>query len=348
MALRHLHWMLIVASACRPASTIEAGDGGVGLPAIVELPNGAQGIGLDDLRYSMRLGRIVSPAGRTGAIDLVDPKSLEVTSIAGFTADSNFDGSDLQGVESADEGGGFLFGNDRSADKLGVLDPATKTVVASVQLELTEPDYVRYVESTSEVWITQPSKGRVEVLAVPTTGTPTPVHAAFIPVPGGVEGLAIDNAHHQAYTHSSQGTVAVINLDTRLVTGAWNTGCSSQHGIPQLDEQRGWLFTGCSNARVAMLDVNDSGKQLGSFTLGSGATILAYAPALQHFYLRGDGYPTVAVLQASASGLKLLGSAQATSKGHCMAADDQGNFWVCDWSPARLLRFKDPFPGATP
>jgi len=36
----------------------------------------------------------------------------------------------------------------------------------------------------------------------------------------------------------------------------------------------------------------------------------------------------------------------ATPKGHCMTADDRGNFWVCDWQMGRLLRFHDPYPGA--
>lgn len=314
---------------------------------IVDLPNGAAGIGLDDLRYSAGLGRIVVPAGRTGNVDLVDPATLVVTSFGGFTSAAQFDGSDQQGVESADEGGGLVFGNDRSAFKLGVVDPLAQMMVASVQLERTEPDYVRYVQSTHEVWITNPGMSRIEVLSVPATGTPIPTHAAFIDVPGGVEGLTIDDTRHQAYTHLFAGAVAVVDIRTRAVVANWPTGCASSHGIPALDDRLGWLFAGCSSARTVVLDIDHGGAQLGSYTLGPGPTILAYSPSLRHLYIRGDGYPQVAVLQVSPLGaLSLLGMVSATPKGHCMTADDRGNFWVCDWQMGRLLRFQDPYPGA--
>lgn len=39
----------------------------VGATAKVPMPGGEQGIGLDDLRYSPELGRLVVPAGRTGS-----------------------------------------------------------------------------------------------------------------------------------------------------------------------------------------------------------------------------------------------------------------------------------------
>jgi hypothetical protein len=161
-----------------------------------------------------------------------------------------------------------------------------------------------------------------------------------------VEGLTIDRTRRQAYTHNFGGAIAVIDIDRRTVVATWPTGCSASHGIPALDEERGWLFGGCTSAKAVVLDVDHGGAQLGGYSLGPGATILAYAKASHHLYLRGDGYPEVAILQVSSSGaLALLGLAQATNKGHCMTADDRGNFWVCDWRGGRILRFRDPFPG---
>src|SRR5262245_36748624 len=46
------------------------------------LPGGDKGIGFDDLRYSPALHRVLVPAGRTGTLDLVDPDTMNVTSIA--------------------------------------------------------------------------------------------------------------------------------------------------------------------------------------------------------------------------------------------------------------------------
>jgi len=341
-----------VSSSAGASSSSTAASSGGSSPGgydAVDLPGGSVGIGLDDLRFSTKLDRIVSPAGRTGAIDLVDPDTLEVTSIPGFSAFDTWNGSDLQGVESADEGGGLVFGNDRTAQKLGIVDPSVEKLVASVQLDATEPDYVRYVASTSEVWITQPGKGRIDVLSVPASGDPTPLQAAYIPVPAGPEGLAIDNTRKRAYTHASGG-IAVIDLVGRTVLGTWPTGCSSEHGIPQIDEARGLLFAGCSAAEVVVLDLDNGGAELDRYPLGSGgATILAYSPSLRHFYLRGDGGVKVATLGVGPSGkLSLLGTVDAMPAGHCMTADDRGRFWVCDWKSGRLLRFVDPYPATAP
>jgi hypothetical protein len=41
----------------------------------VPIPGGHAGIGFDDLLYSAMLGRVLVPAGRTGALALLDPAS---------------------------------------------------------------------------------------------------------------------------------------------------------------------------------------------------------------------------------------------------------------------------------
>jgi len=51
----------------------------------VTLPGGAAGIGVDDLRFAPSLGVVLVPAGRSGRLDLVDPKTANVTSISGFS-----------------------------------------------------------------------------------------------------------------------------------------------------------------------------------------------------------------------------------------------------------------------
>jgi hypothetical protein len=275
-------------------------------------------------------------------VDLVDPDSLDVTAIPGFTVFDSYNGSDQQGVESADEGGGFVWAVDRAAFTLSVIDPAERAIVASTDLEHTEPDYVRYAASTSEVWISNYGKGRLEVLTA--SGSDAPVHEAFVEVADGPEGLTIDETRGQVYTRYFGGEVAVIDLVTRELRAEWPTGCSGAHGIPVLDDAGARLFVGCSSAEAVVLDLDDDGAILDDYTLGSGATIMAYSPALRHLYLRGDGTATVAMLGVSSAGkLSLLGSVDATDKGHCMVADDSDHLWVCDWDNGRLLRFTDDF-----
>src|SRR6187200_1920565 len=56
----------------------------------IALPGGEGGIGFDDLRYSPRLRRVLVPAGRTGAVDLVDLATGEVEAIRGFSSKDTY------------------------------------------------------------------------------------------------------------------------------------------------------------------------------------------------------------------------------------------------------------------
>jgi hypothetical protein len=54
--------------------------------AAIEIPGGSAGIGFDGLRFSPASGKVLVPAGRTGALVLVDPATRGVTAINGFSA----------------------------------------------------------------------------------------------------------------------------------------------------------------------------------------------------------------------------------------------------------------------
>ena len=53
------------------------------------------------------------------------------------------------------------------------------------------PDYVRFVEATGEVWVTEPDEDRLEVFNLPASGIPKPSHAAFLKIDGGPESLHV-------------------------------------------------------------------------------------------------------------------------------------------------------------
>ncbi len=108
----------------------------------VSLPSGSPGIGFDDLRYAPSLHRLLVPAGRSGRLDLIDPDSLAVVSIAGFAATDGYSGGHDDGPTSADEGRGLVFVTDRTSQTVSVVDPGSATVLASTHLAST-PDYVR-------------------------------------------------------------------------------------------------------------------------------------------------------------------------------------------------------------
>jgi hypothetical protein len=320
---------MLVGGCPAPKDTLQ--DGGA-LAATVDLPGGSGGIHFDDLRFSTNLRRILAPGAGTGNVYLVDPDTLTVVTIGGFSSG-----------DSLDEGRGLVFVLDRSAGKLLAVDPSAKSIVASVTAN---GDYVRYVPPTNEVWLTQPGSGQIEVFTVPSTGTPTPAHAAFIPVAGGPEGLAIDAVNMRAYAHLYASALVAIDLASRTIVGTWPTGCSGSHGIPNFDAQRGFAFAGCSNAaQVTVFDAAHGGNLLGSYKLGGGETILAYSPTLHHFYLRGDPGSPLAILAIPANGMpSLLETESAEPNGHGGAADDRVFVWIPDAQRGRLLRFQDKFP----
>src|SRR5262245_18340746 len=84
-------------------------------PASVPLPGGERGIGFDDLRFDAALRQVLAPAGGTGNLDLVDPKTGAVTPIAGFSRTAGGGDGHGHGVTSVDGGEGWLFAIDRTA-----------------------------------------------------------------------------------------------------------------------------------------------------------------------------------------------------------------------------------------
>ena len=314
-------------------------------PTPVAIPDGAGGIGFDDLGFARGLKRVLVPAGRTGSLDLLDPQTQAVTAIPGFSRSTGGKGGHGAGTTSADEGAGFLFASDRDARKLDVVDPSAKKIVASAALAA-GPDYVRFVEVTREVWVTEPSAKQIEVFTVPAQGTPTPARAATIAVPDGPESLVIDGTRKRAYTHEWGGKTHAVDLALRKIIASWDNGCGGSRGIA-LDEKKGFLFVGCEEGKVAVLDV-ESGRVVGSVKSGAtGVDIIAWSPRLGHLYVPGESSATVAILGISEAGAPLvLGVSPAAPGAHCAATDDAGRFWVCDPARGRLLVYEDRFPAS--
>ena len=287
----------------------------------------------DDLTYSASLGRVMAAPVNVGTVYLIDPDSLEVTRIENLP----------RSVASVDEGKGWLFIADRGNDSILTVDPDSKTIVSTLQLD-SNPDYVRYSAATGEVWVTEPRADRIEVLSLAEDGALS--HAAFISVPGGPEGLAFDIGRRRAYGHAS-GDMAVVDIDQRRQIDAWPTGCGASHGIPTVDEARGLVFAGCSNGGGgSMLDADD-GRELAGYEVGGGAAILGYSPMLGHFYLRGDPGKDVAVMGVCESGMSLLGTVTVSNEGHGMVADDRGHIWVCNRETGGVFRVTDRYPPAS-
>ncbi|HJZ48102.1 MAG TPA: hypothetical protein VKE41_13080, partial [Roseiflexaceae bacterium] len=132
----------------------------------VALPGGTGGIGFDDMGYDAGLGKVIVPAGATGNLDLIDPDSLNIRAIPGFsTTIPDPAGGHGDGTTSAVAHKGLLFAIDRTNLKLDVVDPSAGSIVKSTEL-ITSPDYIRYVPPTNELWVTEKGAQQIEVFSL--------------------------------------------------------------------------------------------------------------------------------------------------------------------------------------
>src|SRR5205823_4203113 len=162
------------------------------------------------LRYSKTWG-VMAPGGRSGYLDLIDPKTRNVTGIEGFAADPLYFGGHGQGPTSVDEGAGWLFVTDRTTEKMAVIDPVKKQILSEIAVAAS-PDYLRFVAATNEVWLTEPDAEQVEIFRLEGNRL---IHDALIKMGGGPESLVIDNTHGIAYTHLWAGVTRSIDVRTR-------------------------------------------------------------------------------------------------------------------------------------
>jgi len=311
--------------------------------ASIEIPGGSVGIGFDDLRFAPASGSLLVPAGRTGALVLVDPATHGVMAITGFSAKAEFSGGHDDGVTSADEARGWVFATDRTSEMLDIVDPRSRKIVSSVKLG-GPPDYVRFVAATGELWVTQPDRERIEIFRLTAGSPPSAAHEAFLSVPGGPESLVVDGKRGRAYTHLWKGKTVAIDVKARTVTGNWPNGCTGSRGIA-LDEPGPFLFVGCAEGKAVVLDAG-SGKVVSSLAAGDGVDIIDYDAKLSHLYLPGGKSATMAVLGVSGQGkLSMLGTLPTAAGAHCVASAN-GSVFVCDPKKGRLIMFRDTYPAS--
>lgn len=304
------------------------------------------GVGFDDLWFSLEMHAVLAPAGGTGCVEAFEPGSFARTSLCGIGTDGAYAGGHGEGTTSADFGAGLVFAIDRGSRTLKVVDPQLKRVVASAPLG-GGPDYVRWVSSTREVWVTEPDQEQIELFSLSTDNPPKIARAGALPVEGGPESLVIDARHDRAFTHLWRGRTVPIAISRHAIGPAFPNGCNGSRGIA-LDADRGQLFVGCSEGKAVVVDVQRGNEILGSAETADGVDIIALNSALHHLYVPAASDGTVAVLGVGKQGnLTKLGALPAIKGTHCAIADDHGRVWVCSPDTGSLLVFDDPFPPAT-
>jgi hypothetical protein len=323
----------------------------------IQIPGGAGGVGFDDMIYDSNLGKVIIPAGGTGNLDLIDPDTLKVTAIPGFSVDTEATGHSA-GSTSVASAHGLLFALDRTTLSLNVVDPLAGQIIAATTV-ISDPDYIRYVAPTNELWVTERGSNQIEIFSLPDAKIPVPTSAITISVAKGPEALVIDNASGRAYTNQPRlGTTAVIDLKTRQIVREWSNGCTRAAGMV-LDEKRGILFVGCKDGKVMPLDTRDDGRQINTtWNYGGGIDFISYNPHLSHVYLPSGNSAVMAVFSFEITQVTapdsitptltltptLLGTADTTLASVCVTTDDHDDAWVCDPLHGQIFRIKDTFP----
>ncbi len=306
----------------------------------IALPGGTAGIGFDDLQFAPGIGKLLVPAGGTGNLALIDPATHAITTIGGFQPATGSSGGHDAGTTSADEGRGYLFAIDHGTKRVDVIDPAAGKIVAGADLA-GSPDYVRYVEATNEVWVTEPDGERIEIFALSKSKPPIPEHVGFVAVPGGPEALQIDAARGRGYSNFWKEKTVAIDLVKRAVVATWDNGCTGARGLA-FDAQRGFLFVGCAEGGASVLDLNHDAKRLDHAESGAGVDIIAFDAGLSHLYVPGGRAETMTVFEVGKDGrLTPVATTKTAPKAHCVATDDRHQVYVCDPTGGRLLMYRE-------
>jgi len=303
-------------------------------PLVEAIPLAAGPLSFDDLHYAPSLDKVVAAPAGALKIFLVDPEDNSLITLESRIA---------PGVASADAKGALVFAANRADRRIEVVSVVIKDLVGQTQLDAT-PDYIRASPTTDEVWVTFPGAGRIDTFATSTT-PPSATKTGSISI-GDPEGLAFDGAGF-AYTNDG-GTLVQIDVATRKVVNRWSDGCGSSHGFPQVDTALGLAIGGCDDNGGAGVVAMANGAKRSGIEAGGGAAILAYNPVLHHFYLRGDGAPTLDIIGVCGDGgLAVLAEVAIPASGHGAAADTRNHAWVVDPDGGGIVRITDPFE-ATP
>jgi hypothetical protein len=325
------------AGSVAPAGSVSSGPRSIRL-----VPSG--GIGFDDLVFSPELHTVLAPAGATGCVGLFDSASLAQHPLCGLSEPGDYAGGHGEGVTSADLGAGRLFAIDRTSQSLKAVELAAALPgqPAKGYPLKGQPDYVRWVESRREVWITEPDQEQIEVFTLGDEGGLARTSA--IAVRGGPESLVVDQPRGRAYSHLWSGRTVAIDLTTHALAEQFANGCQGSRGIA-LDSKRGFLFVGCAEGKVVVLDIAQAGKVLSTERTASGVDIIAVNLELNHLYAPAASDGSVTVLGIRGTGmLTKLGTLPAKPGAHCVASDDRSRAWVCSPDAGALLVFDDQFP----
>lgn len=210
------------------------------------------GIGFDDLVFANH--KVLAPAGKTGNLVLIDPDtgSTESKRVAA-AIEAYRPGRHDVGITSVAATPIRIVATDRTSKTLVALDSGKSVPLAA------EPDYVRFIEATDDLWVTEPDAAQIEIIHTSRFPNDPPfLKLATFAVPGGPESLVVSASRKMAYANLWHAKSVEIDVGTYAITRTFDSGCDKTRGIA-LDDVGGGLFVACNDGRVVRIDLA-SGK----------------------------------------------------------------------------------------
>jgi hypothetical protein len=333
-------------------------------------------ISYDDFTYDAHLKRVIIPAGESGQVALIDPTTLQYQLLSGFSKQED-PANPIMGTSAVAVAGEYLYGLDQETVSIIIIDLNTGNVVGTTPVQ-SPPDYIRYISATNELWVTEKDLEQIEVFSISADTPPVVQSTGEISSPNGPEALVIDDTRGLAFTNrSKQSLTDVIQVQTHAVIAHWGNGCSSAKGMA-VDTLQGYLFVVCGEGKLVIMDINNDGYQISSFTYGGKLDFVAYNPQLHHVYLPSSVSGIVAIFQLQTllstpqptltnpphttptiipsatpgatptpdfkTSLALLGTADTAVKAKCVTVDEFNNIWVCNPNNGQVFMIHDTFP----
>ncbi|MEO8799924.1 MAG: hypothetical protein ABI551_18655, partial [Polyangiaceae bacterium] len=131
----------------------------------VELPGAKGPVSIDLIAYDHDHGRVWVPVGDTGSVDVFEIGSGALTHVDGFkTAQREMHGQKrTMGPSAVTIGDGVAYVANRATSEVCVVDEKSRKLGKCIKLP-TPADFVTYVASTKELWVTTPKDQSITVL----------------------------------------------------------------------------------------------------------------------------------------------------------------------------------------
>ncbi len=304
----------------------------------VALPGSDKPASIDLVAYEPVKRRVWVPVGNTGSVDVYDIASGAFTRVDGFkTKQVERHGKKrTAGPSAVAIGDGVAYVGNRGTEEVCAVDVATLKRGTCVKLP-TGADFVTYVASTKEVWVTTPHDKSLVVL-----DASKPAHLvkkAVIKLDGSPEGAAVDNAGGRYFTNfEDKDLTVVVDLATRKQTATWKPECGdgAPHGLAY-DAEHQYLIVGCGD-HLEMLDAAHDGAPLGKLDTGAGVDDIGYLADKQLVFAAASHAAKLTIAHVGDGGkLDVVATAQTAEGARNAVADDAGNAYVADAPQATLL-----------